>query len=67
MPLLLVLTISADLLLWSSGVGVALLSRGGAKAESLLLLTNRGVSGTRKTRVRNRETEEMLKASMLHL
>ncbi len=39
------LTGSGDTLLWSSGGGVAAISWGGAKAESLLLLTNRGVSG----------------------
>lgn len=48
------LTGSGDLLLWSSGGGVTVISWGGAKAESLLLLTSRGVSGTRTIRVRDR-------------
>lgn len=45
------LTGSGDPLLWSSGGGVTVLSWGGAKAESLLLLTNKGVSGRKKIRV----------------
>lgn len=39
-----VLTCSEEVLLWSSGGGVAVIGWDGAKAESLLLLTNRGVS-----------------------
>lgn len=38
-----VLTCSEEVLLWSGG-GVAVIGWDGTKAESLLLLTNRGVS-----------------------
>ncbi|XP_035533945.1 par-3 family cell polarity regulator beta a [Morone saxatilis] len=48
-----------DRLLRSSGGGVAVISWGGAKAESLLLLTNRGVSGRRK-----RESQEVFRQAM---
>lgn len=56
------LTGSGDLLLWSSGGGVTVIWWGGAKAESLLLLTNRGVSGRRKT-----ELETRRKRAVVHL
>lgn len=54
------LTASEDLLLWSSGGGVALISWDGAKAESLLLLTNRGVPGWTQIQIQLRDTETII-------
>lgn len=53
------LTGSGDLLLRSSEGGTAVFSMGGAKAESLLLLTKRGVSEMKKIRVRARVVTDM--------
>lgn len=60
------LTGSREALPFSSGVGVAAVWRGGTRAESLLLLTNRGVSEWTWRQVYNPSVERFYMGSHCH-